>query len=262
MICITLIDIVVTCFAGFRPPKASGSNQMVNKVLIISILTLSVGLLAMPAMADGVTIQNPSFETVNMSGLTSTCAGPGTCAFNFGPIPGWTITGVGGSFEPSSTFLNLPLPQGNIVAFSNGGTISQTLTSSLLADTTYTLSVFIGNRLDGLNSTYTIALDAGSTQLCFFSGSSATVAPKGGFADETCTFNSGSAFPTGLLSIILSAGGPQVDFDNVSLTASPVSEASSAALTGSGLLLILFAAAYFKRKQFSLELENTRSTIA
>jgi len=232
---------------------------MVNKLLIISILTLSVGLLTMPAMADGVAIQNASFETTNP--LTSTCAGAG-CAFNFGPIPGWTITGVGGSFEPSSTFLNLPLPDGNIVAFSNGGTISQTLTSSLLADTTYTLSVFIGNRLDGLNSTYTIALDAGSTQLCSFSGSSATVTPKGGFADETCTFNSGSTFPTGLLSIILSAGGPQVDFDNVSLSATPVSEASSAALTGSGLLLILFAATSFKRKQYGLAFESSRSTIA
>lgn len=232
---------------------------MLNKVLIISILTLSVGLMAMPAMADGVAIQNASFETTNP--LTSICAGAG-CAFNSGPIPGWTITGVGGSFEPSSTFLNLPLPDGNIVAYSNGGTISQTLTSSLLADTTYTLSVFIGNRLDGLNNAYTIALDAGSTQICSFSGSSTTVTPKGGFVDETCTFNSGSAFPTGLLSIILSAGGPQVDFDNVSLTATPISEASSAALTGSGLLVLLFAAACFKRKQFSLAIENSRSTIA
>jgi hypothetical protein len=234
---------------------------MVNKLLIISILTLSVGLMAMPAMADGVAIQNASFEDSNpLTMHTSTCTG--ACAFNAGPIPGWAMTGAGGSFQPSSTFLNLPLPDGNIVAYSNGGTISQVLTSSLLADTTYTLSVFIGNRLDGLNSTYTIALDAGSTQLCSFSASSATITPKGGFADETCTFNSGSAFPTGLLSIILSAAGPQVDFDNVSLSATPVSEASSAALTGSGLLLILLAAACFKRKQFDLVFENSRSTIA
>jgi|ERR1700730_5386700 len=221
---------------------------MLKKLVFISILfTLCLGLVSRPALADG--IQNPSFEAINP--LTSPCTGPEVCAYNFGPIPGWTITGSGGSWQPSSHYLNLPLSDGgSIVAFSNGGTISQMLTgTSLLANTSYALSVFIGNRLDGLNNTYTIAVDSGSTELCSFSGSSASIAP-GTFADKTCSFQSGSV-PLGDLSIILTSGGTQVDFDNVRLTTS-VPEPSSVLLTGFGLLFALILLTYSKRKKLLL----------
>src|ERR1700731_128862 len=92
-----------------------------------------------------VPIQNTSFEATNP--LVDTClCGP----FNLGPIPSWTITGgEAGSWQPSSASFMSPLPDGGSkVAYSNGGAISQTLTTSLAPNTTYTLSADIGHRLD------------------------------------------------------------------------------------------------------------------
>jgi hypothetical protein len=217
----------------------------------LACLALSiVCFTSLPLYADStIAVQNASFETTNP--LTIPCAGPGTCAYNLGPIPGWTTTGDAGSWQPSSSYFNLPLPDGNIVAYSNSGTISQTLTGiSVLPNSSYMLSVFVGNRLDGFNNTYSIALDAGSTVLCSFSASSATIAP-GTFADETCSYHSGSLVPFGDLSIVLTTGGPQSDFDKVSLTTS-VPEPSSLVLIGSGLIFMVLLLAYSKRRQFPL----------
>jgi hypothetical protein len=218
------------------------------KLLLVCLALSMAGFSSLPLYADStIPIQNASFETTNP--LTNPCTG--TCAYNLGPIPGWTTVGVAGSWQPSSSYFNLPLPDGNIVAFSNGGTISQTLTGiSVLANTSYTLSVFIGNSFVGYTNTYSIALDAGSTVLCSFSGSSPTIA-AGTFAQQTCSFPSGSVVPSGDLSIVLTGGGPQAVFDNVTLTSS-VPEPSSVLLIGSGLLFMVLLLAYYKRGQFHL----------
>jgi hypothetical protein len=118
--------------------------KFTSRFLFLSIVVL--GYTVVPTRADSVTIQNGSFEITNP--LSFSC-GPG-CADNNGPIPGWTIAGgQEGSWQPSSAYLTLPFPNGGIVAFSNGGTISQTLSASLAPDTTYTLSAYVGHRLDG-----------------------------------------------------------------------------------------------------------------
>ena len=64
-----------------------------------------------------------------------------------------------GSFQPGSYFSSIP--DGNIVAYTKtGGFISQTLTeNSVLADSLLTLTVFVGNRTDTVNGTYTLSLD-------------------------------------------------------------------------------------------------------
>ena len=183
------------------------------------------------AWADGISIQNASFEATNP--LVDTCAGCGS--WNYGPIPGWTLTGSGGSFEPTSTTLDLPLPNGSIVAFSNGGSISQNLGVTLLPDSIYTLSVFVGDRLDAYHANYSLALMAGSTTLCTFSGSDATIG-AGLFANETCTYKSGATVPSGDLSIVLTSAGAQADFDNVSLNVTSVPEPTSLALMAAGLV--------------------------
>jgi RHS repeat-associated protein len=165
------------------------------------------------------TVQNPSFETYNP--LTTSC-GTG-CAFNGGPIPGWN-SGGSGSFQPNSTYFNLPLPSGSIVAYSNGHLISQDLTGvSVQPNSTYTLSVDVGNRLDHLSGGYLISLQAGSTVLASLSGSATTITP-GNFATQTLTYTSGATVPSGDLTIVLTSTSTssQGDFDNVRLNGSTI----------------------------------------
>jgi hypothetical protein len=107
-------------------------------------LTISlVGVLALtlPAAAKAVPIAvvNHSFESPAHP-LPVGCGSD--CSYNFGPVDGWTIDSGGfGVFHPNSSYLNLPLPDGNQTAYSNGGTLSQVLTATLQNDTTYVLRV-------------------------------------------------------------------------------------------------------------------------
>ena len=206
---------------------------------------LILGAMATAQIVKGDTlipIDNSSFETTNP--LTIPC-GDG-CAYNNGPIPGWTVTGgQSGTWMPNSTYFNSPVPDGSLVAFSNGSTISQTLTGfSLNPNSTYILSVFVGDRLDGLNSDYSFSLEAGSTILGTFSGSTAAI-PAGTFQQESLTYTTGDTVTAGDLTILLTSAGPQTDFDNVALvdpqTDSVVStpEPGSIWMLGVGLLGLL-----------------------
>jgi len=135
----------------------------------------------------------------------------------------------------------LPLPDGSsIVAYSNGGTISQTLGTFLAPNTSYTLSVDVGHRLDGNVTDYSIGLFAGGNLLKSFGASNGAI-PIGTFADETVTFTSGVNVAAGeKLSIVLAGAGPQADFDNVRLTASTIPEPASLSLLAAGCGLALF----------------------
>jgi len=210
--------------------------------LFLSILVL--GFTTTPAFADNITIQNASFETTNP--LNISC-GTG-CAYNNGPIPGWIMSGYGGSFQPGSVYFASPVPDGSVVGYLNGGTISQTLSDSLLANTLYTLSVALGNRFDvisnNLATTYLIQLFAGNTLLNSITGSNALITP-GTFMDVSFNYLSGATLPAGNLSIVLSSVGPQSDFDNVRLTTTSVAEPGSLTLLAAGLGLALFV---FRRR--------------
>lgn len=203
------------------------------KCLLFCVLVLCLALSGVPALADtNIPIQNASFET------TSSVLGPG--GYNYGPIPGWTITGTGGSWQPNSSYYNLPLPDGNVVAFSSGAILSQTLTGvSLQPNSTYTLTVAVGNRLDGFSSggQYTIQLDAGSTVLATVTGSNSSITP-GTFMDVVLTYSTGATVTPGDLAIVLSTSGTQGNFDNVRLTDPPttsVPEPSSLSMAVMGL---------------------------
>jgi len=211
------------------------------RFLFLSILVLVCT--TSPAFANSIPIQNFSFETTNP--LTIPC-GTG-CAYNNGPIPGWTTTGgQQGTWQPSSAYFT-SVPDGSLVAYSNGGTISQTLSDSLLANNLYTLTVAVGNRADtaiyNLATTYIIQLFAGSTLLNSITGSNAVI-PLGTFMDVSFNYLSGVTFPAGNLSIVLSSIGPQSDFDNVRLTATStvtsVAEPGSLTLLAAGLGLAFF----------------------
>lgn len=209
--------------------------KCVSLFLFVCILVL--GCIATPTFANSIPIQNFSFETTNP--LNISC-GAG-CAYNNGPIPGWT--GTGGSWQPSSAYFT-SVPDGSLVAYSNGGSIYQTLSDSLVAFTNYTLTVAVGNRLDASTTnfatTYIIQLFAGSTLLNSITGSN-TVIPLGTFLDVSFNYLAGATVPSGNMAIVLSSVGSQSDFDNVRLTATSVSEPSSLALLAAcfGLAIVV-----------------------
>jgi len=158
-------------------------------------------------------VQNPSFETHNA--WTHTC---GTnCETNSGPIPSWS--GNGGSAEYNSTYFNLPLPNGIIIAtLPTGGTISQTLTGiSLQPSSSYYLTVYVGRILTGSLTSYSVSLQAGSTVLATANGTTSTIGP-GHFFRQSLLYNTGSVVPSGDLSIVISCVGPVGDFDEVQLS--------------------------------------------
>jgi hapalindole biogenesis HpiC1 cyclase-like protein len=200
---------------------------------------LAFCLLASGAWGDSVSIQNPSFEITNT--LDQPCAGLTAC-FNNGPIPGWSTLADGfGSFAPTSAYFNLPLPDGSIVAYTNGGALSQTLAGiSLLPNSVYTLSVDVGRRLDKSGVGYSLTLLDGTNVFCTSSNSSGLIT-AGTFQDKTLTCATGATVPGGFLSIELTGDGNQIDFDNVRLDVSPSTvatpEPSALALTSVGLLV-------------------------
>ena len=217
-------------------------------VFVFCILALCLFFGNGAAWGDTVPIQNASFESTNA--LTSSCAGPGTCLFNYGPIPGWTSTGATGSFEPSSAYFNLPLPDGSILGYINGGSISQTLTGiSLQPNSIYTLSVDVGHRLDGDVTSFSVSLDAGSGFSCTTSGSNSS-APLGGFIDLILTCPTGGSVPSDFLKIVLTGENNQVNFDNVQLNVVSTPEPSALVLMLSGLSLVGLLSARSQRNRY------------
>lgn len=230
------------------PEDVHTEDSMIRPgLLLFCAFVAFFALMSGTAWADGLPVQNASFETSNPLNI-SFSGGP----YNLGPIPGWNSSGVAGSWAPNSSEFSA-IPDGSIVAYTNDGSISQTLTgSSVQPNSSYTLSVFVGNRLDGYsgNGNYTISLDAGSTTLCSFTGNSASIT-AGTFADETCSYQSGSIVPSGDLSIVLTSNssGAQLDIEEVSVS-DPVStpEPGSLLLVSVGLFCVLFILV-LRRKQ-------------
>ena len=195
--------------------------------------------------AAGQTVLNPSFEDVDAAdGGTGVATGYGVVGANdfgaFDPIdphypatsgsPG-TIPGTGAGSQV--LFLNdIPSAAGEAFVFQNVGTVA--------ADTTYSLTVAIGNRTDLEMDTFAIRLvaaDTGSgisTTIGQFTGDAETFAANGSFADATAVASvpAGSEFVGDTLQLQFvntngkpfnpaNAAGIQVNFDNVRLVAVP-----------------------------------------
>jgi hypothetical protein len=191
--------------------------------------------------AASIAISDPSFETPVLSGVGSFTNLSGT---------GWTSTGGSPVIDFAGTNQFVSLPDGNQVAilddFNGPGTLSQTLAATLSANTTYTLTFWVGNDLLLPYSGYTAALTAGGVTLA---GDNSAVSPTAGhFLQDTITFSSGAS-PAQLgqaLGITLSdVGFNAVAFDEFQLDGSPTTvgaapEPQTWMLLGGGLLLLVW----------------------
>lgn len=211
------------------------------RILAVSMMLIFFALIGGSAWADSITVQNSSFELSNPLNQTAGCVVSG-CAYNVSGIPDWISTGVTGSFNPVGFFSSVP--DGSLIAFTNGGTLSQDLGVGLSPNATYTLNVDVGDRAD-FNGTYSISLIVGGVTMCTFADNSAAI-PGGTFANEACSFGTGSSVPLGDLVVLLSGGTGQADFDNVRVT---TPEPASLGLLAFGFFSLALIGGLYKRKQ-------------
>ena len=211
-----------------------------TKVLLFGLVFLVTGGFATCAVATTlgpITVANPSFEDTTGVIFNGSPCGPG-CAYSFGqPIPGWTSSSGGGTkgqFQPGTQFSFVP--NGIFTAYSNGGTISQTVANVTVQDgITYILKVALGHRFD-LPFFASADLLVGSNMF-----KAIGVAPAAGdWSTYTATFTGSAADAGDTITIQLNSTGVQGNFDDVSLTAVP--EPSYLGVVGIGLAgLLAFA---------------------
>ena len=122
---------------------------------VMSALALLVTVTTV-ASAAPVSIVNAGFETQAL--------GDSVAVFT---IDGWLNSGDSGVFDPHVGAFAAGAPEGENVAFaSHGGpTISQVLSATAQANTAYTLTMLVGNRLDADFGGYQAELWAGGTML-------------------------------------------------------------------------------------------------
>ena len=201
--------------------RALVRNQPTRSAFVFAgIVLLAIGGIS---QATPIIVNNASFEAelVSNGGFLATVS-----AWVIGPsisIPGGPP--VGTSNPSASEYPGGLAPDGQNIAFSKDGTISQVLAATLTANTTYSLQVDVGHRADNpVFLGYSVELLAGGVTLA--SESSLSPAP-GTFLTSTVSFATGASHvllgqPLQiLLDVIPQQGGPgyQVQFDNVRLAA-------------------------------------------
>jgi hypothetical protein len=142
--------------------------------------------LAAPALAQPIALSNAGFELPVLADN----------GYVFG-APGWTSLGTSGVLNPAVAAFPGQAPEGANVGFlsccfgpnPNSGSLAQTLATTYAADTTYTLSVQSGTRLDdpGLLRQYRFVAASGSTLLA--TKTFTTIPTAGTFRTDTLAWN-------------------------------------------------------------------------
>ena len=233
----------------------------------ISLLSAAALITVSVAHANPVTVNNNSFQSQAQTAGQTTILTPN------GPT-GWTgfNVGSGGNYdiglsgENGSDYTSGPLAapaSGSsylwINRFNGNGTqvagIYQDV-GLLQADTTYTLTVAIGQRAGtGPNGSWS----PGVISLLNGTDNTGTVEATGGglpstpnsWQDYTASFSTGASVSGDLIIdlSVIDAGSIQADFSNVSLDASPVPEPTTMALAGLGSLALIA----LRRKQVTAQ---------
>ena len=198
------------------------------------------------AFGDNITIQNPSFETPNLSNggvLGQSGIGPGSWITY---APGWVVSTPYGAGEYYPGTLQFPTgaSNGNNVLWVNSAYVYQTVAATVQDSTTYTLSVDVGQRSDDPTISYWIYLMAGNPNSgpILAEDVSSLHPASGTWLTSTLSYTAGpnDPFYGEPLSIVLGSNHPQTDFDNVLLSDAPASvtpEPSSLVLAGTALAL-------------------------
>ena len=108
------------------------------------------------------------------------------------------------------------IPDGDRVAFSNGGEISQRTDATITTGHRYTLTVGVGGRCSIPGGKYAIRLLAGDKHVAATTGTS----PKGGWTEVTVTYSSAAGDPNAgkpLTVLLENQGRTQIDYDDVRL---------------------------------------------
>lgn len=153
-------------------------------------------------------------------------------------LVGWVNSGDSGTFDPHAAAFATGAPEGDNVAFASHGspTISQVLSANAQANTLYTLSMLVGNRLDAPFGGYQAELWAGGTMLA--QDDNTLVPGDGQFLMSTVQYfvAAGNAAVGSALEIRFRSLGWQTVFDDVHLDAieRQVPEPSLLALLGLG----------------------------
>jgi hypothetical protein len=180
------------------------------------VLAVAVGLLGATgaALADSIAVANPSFETLPANGLNISCGG--TCAYDYGAIPGWNDNGATGQWIPGGYAGNPPAYSGSVVAFSNGGQIWQNV-GNFGAGSTLTLSVEVLWRTD-VPSDALVQLEIGGTVCGTATPVGPTAPAPGTWTDYTTSCTVTAAQAGEVDTILLTGTGTQGDFDDVQMT--------------------------------------------
>jgi hypothetical protein len=210
-------------------------------------LTTMIGL-TVTAFAQGqaISITNAGFESNTLNCM------PGPQCFNSFVLSGWTLIGQGATFKPSTGpggEFSGGIPGGSNVASlgndSGAGVITQDLGFAPSPNTTYTLTVYVGQRGDYPLTAYAVELLVGTTSVA----SDTTLRPATGtFALDKVSYSSGGSPGTGHLFIRLSgSGGGQADFDQVAVNA----ELSQPAITTQILPQLAFGGGWYTALYFT-----------
>lgn len=197
------------------------------KKTLLSLFLAAGSLAGIPANAALVNVANHSFEDQVLADGAAVVG-----------IAGW-LNSSGGIFNPTTASFT-SVPDGVNTAWLNGGSATQTLATTLAANTAYTLMVDVGDRNDWATFPgYSVALLAGNTVLA----SESSLTPNNGWLTSTVSYFAtvGNPLLGTALTIRLTSGGTQVNFDNVRLDVSPVPEPETYAMLLAGLGLVGFA---------------------
>lgn len=205
----------------------------------MKLLFLRVGLpvlvlcFASKTYAGPIAVSNSSFETLGGGGLPFLC---GTaCSFSVdGVIPGWTVTSSGSLFRPgppaNTAYFN-SVPDGTTTAYTDGGSISQTVAAVVQLGVVYTLSVDVGVRKD-------LGVDPG-TEALIINGNTilatGVLPTAGNWSTFTATYTGLAADVGTAITIRLASAGVEGNFDNVRLSdnvGSTTPEPASSVLMG------------------------------